>query len=67
MSARETREIIGAMKDANHNISVELDVTRDALNDASKALAMAMRYITKVERENDKLRRAVTDLANADR
>lgn len=63
MSALERRAITGALREANHNIGVELDVTRDALNDASKALTMAMRYITKIERENEKLRRAVVELA----
>jgi hypothetical protein len=63
MSALERRAITAALHEANHNIGVELDVTRDALNDASKALAMALRYITKIERENEKLRRAVVELA----
>jgi hypothetical protein len=61
-NARETRETIGALQEANTTLIVEAAMLGDALTQNTEALKAAMEHITTVERENDSLRAVVRSL-----
>ena len=61
-NARETRETIGALQEANTTLIVEAALLGDALTQNTEALKAAMDHITTVERENDSLRAVVRSL-----
>jgi hypothetical protein len=61
-NARETRETIGALQEANTTLIVEAATLGDALTQNTEALMAAMEHITNVERENDSLRAVVRSL-----
>jgi hypothetical protein len=60
--ARETRELNGALTEANVNLTFEVALLGDALTKNTAALKAAMEHITTVERENDSLRAVVRSL-----
>jgi hypothetical protein len=61
-NARETRETIGALQEANTTLIVEAAMLGDALTQNTEALKAALEHITTVERENDSLRAVVRSL-----
>jgi hypothetical protein len=60
--ARETRELNGALTEANVNLTFEVALLGDALTQNTEALKAALEHITTVERENDSLRAVVRSL-----
>jgi hypothetical protein len=60
--ARETRELNGALTEANVSLTFEVALLGDALTKNTAALKAAMEHITTVERENDSLRAVVRSL-----
>ena len=66
-NARETRETIGALTEANVNLTVEAALLGDALTQTSNALKAAMEHITTVEKENESLRAVVRSLTQPKR
>jgi hypothetical protein len=61
-NARETRETIGALQEANTTLIVEAATLGDALTQNTEALSAALDHITTVEKENDQLRAVVRSL-----
>jgi hypothetical protein len=61
-NARETRETIGALQEANTTLIVEAAMLGDALTQNTEALSAALDHITTVEKENDQLRAVVRSL-----
>jgi hypothetical protein len=61
-NARETRETIGALQEANTTLIVEAALLGDALTQNTEALSAALDHITTVEKENDQLRAVVRSL-----
>ena len=55
--------MVGAMQEANGKLRDALTVANIALDDMADAIKAAMGHIGELERENDKLRQMVVDLA----